>query len=240
MTHCISPDEIQEGDLMAYVDGRADSAVRRHVRGCAYCAGRAADLDELQRALRAALPRAACPDPQMLGDLHLKLLPPEQELAVAKHLRDCCACAAEFRLYAAAEEPEGLSALWSIVTSTVSGVVAANTQSGQLDWALVGGAIERGAGPQRWEFRAARARIALDYQPGLDNRGTLAGVLLAGRGKRPWAGVPVNLYREGRLLASRTMNSLGGFVFEGIAPGHYDLSFERQGRITLIGDLEIA
>lgn len=103
---CIAPDEITDEQLIAYIDGEADSATREHIRRCPHCAERARAYDLDQQALRAALYRVECPDPQVLGEYHLGLLAPADRAAIEEHLQECSLCAADLaKLKRFLEEP---------------------------------------------------------------------------------------------------------------------------------------
>jgi anti-sigma factor RsiW len=94
---CIAPDEITDEQLIAYIDGEADSATREHVCRCPYCAKRAHDYDLDQQALRALLYRADCPDAQTLGEYYLGvgLLSPADRAVIEAHLQECSLCAGD-------------------------------------------------------------------------------------------------------------------------------------------------
>jgi anti-sigma factor RsiW len=92
---CINPTEINEGDLMAYVDGTADQAVVEHVRRCPACAHQARELATLQAMLTARLYRASCPTPDQLIAYQRGELRDSEKLVVAQHVRQCPHCARE-------------------------------------------------------------------------------------------------------------------------------------------------
>jgi anti-sigma factor RsiW len=92
---CIAPDEITDEQLIAYIDGEADGATIEHIQSCPSCTERAKAYDIDQRALRAALYRAECPDPQTLGEYHLGLLAPADRAAIEEHLQVCSLCLAD-------------------------------------------------------------------------------------------------------------------------------------------------
>jgi anti-sigma factor RsiW len=92
---CIEPGKIADEQLIAYIDGEADSATREHIRRCPHCAKRVDDYDLDQRALRALLYRADCPDAQVLGEYYLGLLSPADRAVIEEHVRDCSLCLAD-------------------------------------------------------------------------------------------------------------------------------------------------
>ena len=59
---CLAPDEIQEGDLLAYLEGAASSPVARHIARCPVCAAEVESLRDLERLFTAVLsPAQAIP-----------------------------------------------------------------------------------------------------------------------------------------------------------------------------------
>lgn len=58
---CIAPQEIQEGDLLAYIEGDASSTVVRHVAQCAACAQEVRSLREVDVLFSAAFQYAPSP-----------------------------------------------------------------------------------------------------------------------------------------------------------------------------------
>ncbi len=52
---CLAPTEIQEGDLLAYVEGEASPAVARHIARCPVCAAEVAGLREMESLFSQAL-----------------------------------------------------------------------------------------------------------------------------------------------------------------------------------------
>ncbi|RME44392.1 MAG: hypothetical protein D6791_13280, partial [Chloroflexi bacterium] len=92
---CAYPPELDEVQLLTYVDGEADRRVAAHVAQCSHCRERAERLARLQHRLTARLYRITCPPPEELGEYHLGMLPREQMAAVARHLDECPYCTQE-------------------------------------------------------------------------------------------------------------------------------------------------
>ncbi len=86
---------LREEQLIAYMDGEADDAVKRHVEACASCMARLEPFIALQRDLLRILYRLHCPDSQALGEYHLGLLAAAEASAVREHLAECPYCPAE-------------------------------------------------------------------------------------------------------------------------------------------------
>jgi anti-sigma factor RsiW len=83
---------LREEQLIAYMDGEADDALRQHIEACDSCTARLEPFIALQRDLLRALYRLHCPDSQALGDYHLGLLAEAKALAIKEHLAECPYC----------------------------------------------------------------------------------------------------------------------------------------------------
>jgi hypothetical protein len=92
---CINPSEIEEGDLIAYLQGDAPPHVVEHVTLCAFCAEQVEQLRLVDAQLLAAFYRDTCPTTDMLTDFVLGQLPAAEKLRVAAHVRDCSTCSRE-------------------------------------------------------------------------------------------------------------------------------------------------
>ena len=92
---CVFPPELDEKQLLLYLDGEANKEILSHLERCDYCREKAETLDRLQKRLTTRLYRLTCPPPIELGEYHLRMLPASQMLVVAKHLRECPHCTQE-------------------------------------------------------------------------------------------------------------------------------------------------
>jgi anti-sigma factor RsiW len=109
---CINPNEIEDGDLMAYLHGDAPPQVIEHIARCAFCAAQVEQLRMVDAQLLIAFYRDACPRPEVLADFVLNRLPAANRLRVAAHVRGCSACSEEVAAVRdlADEEPPSLLA----------------------------------------------------------------------------------------------------------------------------------
>ena len=92
---CIAPHEIQEGDLLAYLEGAATPGVAAHMARCAFCMAEAAGLAGMDAILLAAHVRVACPAPDDLLMYQAGLLSRPAKRRVKQHLATCAACQAD-------------------------------------------------------------------------------------------------------------------------------------------------
>jgi anti-sigma factor RsiW len=86
---------VREEQLIAYMDGEADQAIKQHIEACNACAARAEPFIALQRVLLRAFYRLHCPQSQVLGEYYLGLLPEAEVMAIQAHLAECPYCPAE-------------------------------------------------------------------------------------------------------------------------------------------------
>ena len=92
---CTSPPELNDRELLTYIDGEADREVVAHLERCPHCRERARRLARLQGRLTAQLYRVTCPSSQVLGEHQLGILPPVEAEAIARHVASCPHCARE-------------------------------------------------------------------------------------------------------------------------------------------------
>src|SRR5258706_10886523 len=93
--NCIFPPELEDYQLLAYLDGEADHITTLHLERCEYCRGKAHKLARFQDSLTSRLYRVTCPSTLELGEYYFKMLPASQMLVLAQHVRECSHCANE-------------------------------------------------------------------------------------------------------------------------------------------------
>ena len=91
MTHKQRP-ELEDGQLLAYLDGEAEPEIVAHVAQCEACGRRARELARLQDRLAAGLYRHDCPATTDLGEYQMGLLPQAQAVIIGQHVEDCPHC----------------------------------------------------------------------------------------------------------------------------------------------------
>jgi hypothetical protein len=232
MTECINPTEIQEGDLLAYAEGQASAEVQDHVRRCTHCAERAALYERLDLRLRTGLYRTSCPPSDVLARWQIHLLPTDEELQVAAHVRACPHCIRELKELAAVDDD-----LPSILLERLQGV------SRWLEATLVATPHRplelRGVAVPQRRYQAGDLDIFIGSQMRPEGRRLMGRLRFFTERKTQVTGVEVWLLREGRALESSLTGDRGHFVFTDIPPGQYDLGFAWQGEAILIRDVEV-
>ena len=231
MSRCIEPALIKEGDLAAYVEGEADRRGRAPVRRPA-CADKVARLRQTGQALLALMYRASCPAPEVLGQYQLDLLPPNERLRIAAHVRTCPHCIRELD-----ELEQEEDSLTHMVLHAIRGAVRV------VEGALVVPPRLRPAGVRGVEagqraFRGAGLDVLVGFQPTVSGKGkgTLVGAVVQAEAVsdgRAW------LFQEGEKPRSSPVDDLGTFTFEEIAPGEYDLALEVGEEALLLREVGV-
>jgi hypothetical protein len=205
---CIDPTEINEGDLMAYVDGTADQAVIEHVRRCPACARQAQELARLQATLTARLYRASCPTPDRLIAYQRGELRGNEKLTVAQHLRQCPHCARELAALAHEEGEDTNPGERFCTAIEVRVAPGMNRTTAQV-------------------YRLCHVKVTVTQRLARANPGRwdISGQVDLGEyGVESIDGTTAKLYRGEALVATTAVSPRGQFTFRDLEPADYDLN----------------
>jgi hypothetical protein len=226
---CINPNEIEEGDLVAYLHGDASPHVIEHVARCAFCTEQVEQLRMVDARLLAAFYRDACPTAEVLAAFALNRLSATEKLRVAAHVRSCRACSEE------------VAALRDLADETPPTLLARLRES--LALALVARPVAPVAAPVRgsgWRgrFEVKDVIITLSAQP--------AG--LTGRVRRRDASAGVDYTGQAWLLSEEAaldaqlprspIDERGRFQFAWPAPGSYTLLLQTGERDLALENIQ--
>jgi anti-sigma factor RsiW len=242
---CAMPPELQDRELLAYLQGEADDAVEAHLQKCPGCRQRARALAGLQARLTARLYRVECPTPHELGEYHLGLLPSEQAAALGQHLDRCLHCAAEVAQLAeylrdlapaleASPVEQARDGVRRLVARLVEGWEGLSAPVPALAPAYAG---VRGEPSEPQVYAAGDVQIVLDVQAdaAAPDRASLLGLVL---GIEP-DDVTVELRQAGETTGTAALDERGNFVLTGLQPGAYALRLAGPGVEVDIEALEI-
>ena len=235
---CTDPGLIGPEELFAVAIGEPDERAGHHVQRCAACAATVAAYSREERALRDSLFRVACPEAQILGELALGLLGPEEALPVRRHLVDCRHCSSELRLLTSSLNGDPLTELLE-GPGLVRRIVARLRQAPAGSLLMAGVRGTPGEGPQ--VFEAEEMTISLNAHA--EGRGA----------KRTWslfglldvAGMPPDTSTNLRLLTpsgsatSLPLDAIGNFTATGLQAGTYGLEIVFADRTITIEDITI-
>jgi anti-sigma factor RsiW len=232
MSECVNPSELEEGALMAHVDGEEVSQkVQDHLARCPHCVAQVAAYRRSVAVLRATLHRRSCPAPEQLGLYQLNLLSAGERLVLAKHVRECPYCEQELQeLAREGDQPSLLEKLHQVVEVVEATLLPVpRLQVTPLRGAL--SALQR--------FRVEGVDIHVSVQPG-HSRGTRTvmvrllpqGELLPAMSTEAW------LMRDKEAWAA-PIEAEGVFAFEGVQPGKYSLGLECDGQAVVMREVEV-
>ena len=112
---CIDPQQVNDSDYMAYLDGAKRSGFAQHLPACQYCQAEIAAFKVADAAISAqlhltkAVNRASCPDTLVIGNYVLARLKPKARKELETHLATCKYCLqelAQFNMWAAETQTE--------------------------------------------------------------------------------------------------------------------------------------
>jgi hypothetical protein len=234
--NCVFPPELDDGQLLAYLDGEADHQIATHVAQCPYCREKASQLSHWHNQLAAKLFRVSCPSSIELGDYQFGLVSTTQAVAIARHVSECPHCRrelAQLRDYLRGElalpfEAGPMERIKVLVARLVTGPDRASTLAGIRGEAT---------GPITWE--ADGVLIVLDIQPAADGRAKILGQVAADD-QDDWTGAQVELRQAGELQATATVDDLGAFRCEAVSPGPAEILISpSRGSPVLVSNVEI-
>jgi hypothetical protein len=232
--NCVFPPELDDKQLMAYLDGEADEATRSHLKGCAHCREKAETLDRFQKRLISKLYRLTCPPSIQLGEYQLRMLPASQMLVIGQHLRECPYCArevSELEGFLSDEVPvEGLLGRAKLLIARLVG-------AGDLTFTPAPALRGEAKGPIT--FAAEGMIIVLDIQPDMEGRVDILGQVAADN-QDDWTGALVELRKDSQFKISSRVDDLGAFQCEGVIPGQHELRItSKNGSIVMISNFEV-
>lgn len=246
---CISSPELNEAQLMAFLDGEGDKEVTAHIERCASCRGRAEHLAGLQETLRHRLFRAACPTSLEVGEYHLGVLTPVRAEAVARHIAECPHCAREIaglRGYLSELAPEltpnPLARIADRAADRVT-VLVARLAGGAADPASPGVLAPAYAGsrgdddpPLVYEIDDVQVVIQVEKDRVQPESRSLLGLVI---GMGDEGDVTAHLWRETERVAQVPVDELGNFAFSDLSTGEYDLFLQDAGMEIHIQRLDV-
>lgn len=243
MTTCIAPPELDEIELLTFVDGEADARVTAHIERCPHCSKRAQHLRHLQGRLTTRLYRVTCPPTVELGEYHLGLLPSEQAASVAQHLAECPRCShevAQLEDYldelAPALEPSPLVEMKERVKVFVARLVQGGqeTQS-PLTPAPVG---VRGEAAGLYIYQAGDVEITIEVQDDAEHPGhkVILGLIT---GLQDAQALEVHVWRGDERVTTEAVDDLGNFIVPNLPPTDYELILSTPETEIHIQDLAV-
>lgn len=218
---CLSPPELPDKDLLAYLDGEAGQSVVAHLERCAHCRERARQLAQFQSRLTANLYRLACPSPTELGEHHMDLLPEQQKASVAQHLSECPHCSreiTELEAYLEQLTPDVALSRVERVKARIAQLVGAVGSPRDSGWPAYAGIRGEDEGP--YVYEAGPAQITIEIQEQSERADHVILGLITG--VEPDS-LQIYVWRGEERIARVPVDELGNFVISGLSSGTYQL-----------------
>ena len=226
---CSFPPELDDEKLWTFVDGEADDETRYHLERCEYCNGKLKELMRQRDNVGLRVFRVYCPTSLELGEHYLHILPPNQSLVVAQHVRRCKHCQQELAQLDAFFSDTAVAASSSLLSQ-----IRVLTAKMVNDMAPVLRGEKKG--PIIVEVEGIV--ITLDVQPASDGQISILGQVAA-EDQDDWTDAHVELRYEGTAPQTTSLDDLGSFNFETI-PGIIQITIKtKQGIIVQTQDIDI-
>jgi len=222
--NCEFPPELNDTQLMAYLDDEANPEIARHLEKCSYCRKKAEALDRLQKRLTSQLYRITCPSPTELGEYHLRTLPASQMLIVSQHLRECPHCVREISqldefLVELTPPPGLIKSARVLIARLIKKPGTDQDTEGFLGAPAIAGV--RGEEEEPFIYQTDGIQIVIDVQEDLEQVGlkTLLG-LVTGLETNEFT---IQVSQGDQVIATASVDEIGNFIIPHLSPGHYKL-----------------
>ena len=239
---CSSPPELDDGTLLAYLDGEADEKVAAHLEQCSHCRERAQRLGRLQERMGAEMYRIACPTPLELGEYHLGVLAGTRARTVAHHLEDCPHCTREvsqLKTYLGDLSADLEFSLAERIKVLVAKLAPAGGQADPLGAPAMAPAFAglRGeeSGPRLYQADDAQVAIEIQDDPMRGDRKILLGLITG----MDTGELVAHLWLADRRVGEVPVDELGNLVISNLAPGSYELILSGPEVEVHIRDLDV-
>ena len=215
---CISAQELEDKQLLAYLDHEADQETMHHLEQCVYCLERANALARFHDHLTDKLYRVRCPSSLELGEYHLRILSASQMMLISRHLRNCPHCTREINqleefLSDLAPTSEGnlIEQTKLLIAHLISGQ-GVSTAAGEPSFAL------RGDYKSPITYEADDIIIVLDIQRVNGGKVDILGQVAADD-QDLWTDSIVTLKQADASKTTVCLDNLGAFRFEQVSSG---------------------
>lgn len=244
---CVSPPELNDRELLTYIDGEAEQQVVVHLERCPHCREKAHRLARLQGRLTTQLYRVICPSPLELGEYQLGVLSTAQAQVLAQHLAECPHCAreaAQLKDYLAelapALEPSPLERIKERARVLVARLVSGGPGVGLFEQPALTPAYAGVRGEERepYLYQAEDIQVVVEVQDDAEqpDRKVVLGLVI---GAKPGE-LKAHLWQADQRAAVVPVDELGNFVILDLAPGSYELILSGTEVEIHIQDLQVS
>jgi hypothetical protein len=230
MMTCISTPELDDMELLKYLDKAASSDVMAHIDNCLYCQERASQLQQFQNRLSHRLHRAECPSGLELGEYHLNMLDAQSIATIRKHISTCPHCRRELEqlndfldiLTPQAKQPP-LQQIQVLVAHLIKSTVQPFDNLAGSTLAPAMGGLRDGSDEEHSSvYRINDVEIVLEIQSELpiSHTRTILGFVRGMKADK----LDVYLWEGEHPIVAVEVDQQGHFIFESVPAGRYDLT----------------
>ena len=254
---CIRPDQVTEGDYLAFLNQDVRPEFKRHLAECEFCQREIQVYRSLDNKVRrqfefiSSPARTLCPETGQIGDYAAGLLGPLEADKLRRHLSTCDWCNTELtqirqwlrepdplleeQTARPPDQPQGERFEW--LRRVVAGLLKPDT----LSYAQAGVRGTAEGLPQT--FQAEELTIVLTVQPASPRSRVLniLGLVQTDDGNLDeLIGRKIRLLSQGQEVACEALDELGNFIFENVQPPQpFELEILLETRIIIVPDLQI-
>lgn len=235
--------DLQEGDLIAYIEGATDPHINQRITNDPALLAEAIAMQQMEGVCSAALFRAACPSGEALLLAVNGLLDNDALQRITDHLSVCEPCRIEFMMF------ENISAPPTTVSpSPIRALLDYAQQAGQELIAILRPLPApmfalRGVSQQDLVYHAGEYQIVLTVAPPVvaePMRHIEGQITLHHDPTCVPHGASVQLLWEGRVAHSDQVDEFGYFALDNVESGSYELRIALDPNVIVIRDLAIA
>jgi hypothetical protein len=245
---CFAPPALTDDELLAAIDGEADSSIYSHLDRCAFCSAQLADIRDMEAALDRVMYRADCPPAEQLADYTMRLLMTSDAELIDRHIERCALCREEVTLLRATIAPKDLPSadphgetiharLKRLFQPLVGAQVRVLLPSRPPAYSGIKGVRQRSR-----EYESDAITVMLSVQK-TENQLKLNGSILDGERPGLWRGGYAEFagVTRGQRVYAAAIDEDETLTLEGIAPGTYNANFyATEGTILRLHEIELA
>lgn len=233
---CITNNPLSDEQIHDVIMGDVSPEVKQHVKECEFCAERVHEA-RVMPALARLLYRAKCPSSDQLRNYHFKLLDPETNEVVNKHLKLCRFCRQDLQEMIEFIESEEPTLELPTFDITAPNFMFARPSAGERV-PLRGGSSLRGVASGPLMFEAETATIFLELET------TAKGYILRGQVMDEddielWSEATVEIWQDGYQIDTIQADDMGSFDYLLKEAGMIDIRVIATDKTSIIiSDIE--
>jgi hypothetical protein len=242
---CIAPNEIEDIDLLAYMDGEATPAVAAHIAACRFCQQELEAFLQVDFLLRQAAYRRACPESDVLWQYANHQLEQAQMQSLSPHVARCAYCQQDLRQLAAAVfvSPGPMPQAKSSAAPYLGRIQGAGKQilRAIIQPPLQPAAALRGQTEDQNIYRVGAYQIILSKETAITtaNVWQIEGQIINEQAPHTPMSGNIVLLRDDDIVARTEVDEVGYFELINVTSGQYNMYIDLANVLLFISDLTV-